>query len=83
MAGDGTFSAILSGDMILAMMFGLGPQELLLILLIVVVIFGASRIPQLMRGMGTGIKEFKKAVKDEDEDTREIPANNESAKEKE
>jgi sec-independent protein translocase protein TatA len=68
--------------MSLAMMFGLGPQELLLILLIVVVIFGASRIPQLMRGMGTGIKEFKKAVKDEDDEPREIPANSGNAEEK-
>ena len=66
----------------LALMFGLGAQELLLILAIVVVVFGASRIPQLMRGMGTGIKEFKKAVKDDDE-PREIPATAGENKEKE
>ena len=67
----------------LAFMFGLGPQELVLILLIVVVIFGASRIPQLMRGMGTGIKEFKQAVKDDDDEPLEIPAKNAEAKEEE
>jgi len=43
---------------------GIGAQELLLILLIVVVIFGAKKIPELMKGLGNGIREFKKA-KDE------------------
>jgi sec-independent protein translocase protein TatA len=66
----------------LAFMFGLGAQELLLILAIVVVVFGASRIPQLMRGMGTGIKEFKNAVKDDD-DPKKIPANAGDSQEKE
>jgi sec-independent protein translocase protein TatA len=46
-------------------MFGFGIQELVLILIIVVVLFGASRVPQLMRGIGTGIKEFKSALKDD------------------
>ncbi len=43
-----------------------GPQELLLILLIVVVIFGAKRIPEIMGGLGQGIKSFKKAMDGED-----------------
>ena len=68
----------------LAIMFGFGPQELLLILLIVVVMFGASKIPQLMRGLGTGIKEFKVAVKDDDDEKPSLPeADNDQKAQKE
>ena len=41
--------------------------ELLVILAIVVLLFGAKKIPDLAKGLGTGIKNFKKAVKDDDE----------------
>jgi sec-independent protein translocase protein TatA len=43
-------------------MFGLGYQELLLILLIVLILFGASRLPDLARSLGSSVKEFKKGV---------------------
>jgi len=43
-------------------MFGLGYQELLLILLIVLVLFGATRLPELARSLGSSVKEFKKGV---------------------
>jgi sec-independent protein translocase protein TatA len=46
-------------------MFGLGVQELLLILVILVFIFGTSRIADLGKGMGEGIRNFKKAMKDD------------------
>jgi sec-independent protein translocase protein TatA len=42
----------------------LGLPEVLVILFIVLLIFGANRIPQLMRGIGRGVKEFKDATKD-------------------
>ncbi len=54
----------------------LGPMELILILLVVVLIFGAAKLPQLGRGVGEGIREFKKAAKgltenEEDNGTKE------------
>jgi sec-independent protein translocase protein TatA len=45
-------------------MFGLGYQELLIILLIVLILFGASRLPELARSLGSSVKEFKKGVAD-------------------
>lgn len=45
----------------------LGAPELILILLIVVMLFGAKRIPEIMSGLGKGIKTFKKAMEGEDD----------------
>ena len=45
-------------------MFGIGTTEILLILLIAIVLFGAKKIPELARGFGRGIKDFKKEVKE-------------------
>ncbi len=42
--------------------------ELLVILAIVVLLFGAKKIPDLAKGMGKGIKDFKKAIKEDDEE---------------
>lgn len=50
-------------DPLLAM---LGTTEILVIAVVVVVLFGAKKIPDLMKGVGTGIKEFKKAAKDDE-----------------
>ncbi|HET7293829.1 MAG TPA: twin-arginine translocase TatA/TatE family subunit [Vicinamibacteria bacterium] len=47
-------------------MFGLGFPELILIFVIVIVIFGTSRIPELGKGLGEGIRNFKKAIKDDE-----------------
>ncbi|MCY4159492.1 MAG: twin-arginine translocase TatA/TatE family subunit [Bacteroidetes bacterium] len=43
-------------------MFGLGPWEIAVILLLVLIIFGAKRIPEVARGLGKGIREFKSAT---------------------
>ena len=45
-------------------MFGLGAGELLLVLIIVLIIFGANRLPQLGGGLGEGIKNFRKAYRE-------------------
>ena len=42
-------------------MFGLGPNELLLIALVVLLLFGGRKIPELMRGLGRGVREFNDA----------------------
>ena len=45
-------------------MFGLGINELLVILLVVLLLFGAKRIPEVMRSFGKGVTEFKKGIRD-------------------
>ncbi len=49
-------------------MFGLGGQELLLILVIIFVLFGANKIPELAKGLGKGMKEFRKAQNEMEEE---------------
>jgi len=59
---------------------GFGSQELLIILAIVIILFGAKKIPDLAKGLGKGIKDFKKAVK---EDEEEVSVSNDKIEEKE
>lgn len=51
-------------------LFGLGTPEIIIIVLLVVILFGAKKIPELMKGLGSGIKEFKKATSAEDEEIK-------------
>ena len=48
-------------------MFGLGTPEIILIALIVLLLFGGKRIPELMRGLGRGVKSFKDGMKEDEE----------------
>ncbi len=52
-------------------MFGLGYQELLIVLVIVLVLFGASRLPELARSLGSSVNQFKKGIS---EATKDEPA---------
>ena len=47
-------------------MFNLGMPELVLIFLVILLLFGGNRITEIARGIGNGIKEFKKSLKDAD-----------------
>lgn len=51
-------------------MFGIGAQELMIIFLIVLLLFGANRIPEIARGLGKGIRDFKKATREIDDEVR-------------
>jgi sec-independent protein translocase protein TatA len=55
-------------------LFGpVGPMEMLLIILIVVLIFGAKRLPELGKSLGEGIRNFKKSVSGKESEEKELP----------
>ncbi len=47
-----------------------GPTEIILVLAIILLLFGGKKIPELMRGIGKGVKSFKDGIKEEDTDTK-------------
>ncbi len=53
----------------------IGPQQIILIAIILILLFGAKKIPELMKGVGKGIKEFKNATNDDDEDKNKEEVN--------
>ena len=52
-------------------MFGLGMQEIIVIALIILLLFGGKKIPELMKGLGKCVKSFKDGMKDIDESTKD------------
>lgn len=48
-----------------------GPMQIVLIVVVVLLLFGGKKIPELMRGLGSGIKEFKDASKEDDKSTKD------------
>ena len=62
------------------LLFGLGTGEIILIVLVFLLLFGAARIPELMKNMGKGVRSFKEGLKDVE---KEINAPSETAKEPE
>ena len=64
-------------------MFGLGMQEILVLALIILLLFGGKKIPELMRGLGKGVKSFKDGVngkeEEKDEKSKEETSNSEQS----
>ena len=52
---------------------GLGTQELVIILIVVLLLFGGKKIPELMRGLGKGVKNFKEGINGIEEDIKREP----------
>lgn len=50
----------------------IGPPQIILIVVVILLLFGGRKIPELMRGLGSGIKEFKNASKDDDDENPKI-----------
>lgn len=50
----------------------IGPWQIVLIVVVVLLLFGGKKIPELMRGLGSGIKEFKDASKEDKDEKKEI-----------
>ncbi len=64
------------------MAFGLGPAEIGVVLVIVLVLFGPKRLPGLGKSMGEAIKGFKKGISDSEDETEEIDVTDSVKKEK-
>lgn len=69
---------------ILALIGGLGVPEILLIALVVLLFFGGKKIPEMMRGLGKGVRSFKEGMNDIEKELNDAPtqpANEDKAKE--
>jgi len=54
-----------------SMILAISPVQILVIALVILLLFGGRKIPELMKGLGTGIKEFKNATKEEEKKSEE------------
>ncbi len=54
----------------------IGAPQIILIVIVILLLFGGRKIPELMRGLGSGIKEFKDASKDDESDNKKVPEEN-------
>lgn len=61
----------------LPLLFGLGTTELIIIVVVILLLFGGKKIPELMRGIGKGVKSFKDGMNEIDDDIKD---NNEKPK---
>ncbi|MCK4857299.1 MAG: twin-arginine translocase TatA/TatE family subunit [candidate division Zixibacteria bacterium] len=59
---------------------GIGPPEIILIFLVILILFGAKRIPDIAQGIGRGIRDFRKALKDSTDEIGRIDTDNDKSK---
>ena len=59
----------------LYLLYAIGPWQIIIILFFVLLLFGGKKIPELMSGFGKGIKEFKKATKEEEKEENKDDSN--------
>lgn len=58
----------------------IGAPQIILIVIVILLLFGGRKIPELMRGLGSGIKEFKNASKDDNDNEDDFPEGNKKVK---
>lgn len=63
--------------MYIPLVFGLGFWEIAIIVFVIILLFGAKKIPELMGGIGKGIKSFKEGVKNDDDKQKKISSGSE------
>lgn len=71
---------MIHGPVNLAFLPNIGIPELALILLIVLLVFGANKLPKIAKDLGSGIREFKKSISGENDEKKEDPKKDESKK---